>query len=95
MGVVPTPTDQTIKRKSLVDQEIKSSFKAGSSDQEPILAIKNFDRRRRWKYRAHYGDYPLYKQVLIGHNGRYVSPGQGWSTRFCYALVIDRVKGFP
>ena len=59
MGVVPTPTDQTIKRKSLVDQEIKSSFKAGSSDQEPILAIKNFDRRRRWKYRAHCGDYPL------------------------------------
>ena len=62
MGVVPTPTDQTIKRKSLVDQEIKSSFKAGSSDQEPILAIKNFDRRRRWKYRAHCCDYPLQLQ---------------------------------
>ena len=59
MGVVPTATNQTIKRKSLVDQEIKSSFKAGSSDQEPILAIKKFDRRRRWKYRAHCCDYPL------------------------------------
>ena len=48
-----------IKRKSLVDQEIKGCFKAGSSDQEQILAIKNFDRRRRWKYRVHSGDYPL------------------------------------
>ena len=58
-------TDQTIKRKNLVDQEIKSSFKVESSDQEPILAIKNFDRRRRWKYRAHCGDYPLrYDQLL-------------------------------
>ena len=52
-----------IKRKSLVDQEIKGCFKAGSSDQEQILAIKNFDRRRRWKYRVHSGDYPLTKKL--------------------------------
>ena len=37
----------TIKRKILVNQEIKGCFKAGSSDQEKILAIKNFDRRCR------------------------------------------------
>ena len=49
----------TIKCKILVDQEIKGCFKAGSSDQEQILAIKNFDRRRRWKYRVYSGDYPL------------------------------------
>ena len=36
-----------IKRKILVDQEIKGCFKAGSSDQKEILAIKNFDCRRR------------------------------------------------
>ena len=49
----------TIKRKILVDQEIKGCLKAGSSDQEQNLAIKNFDRRRRWKYRVYSGDYPL------------------------------------
>ena len=49
----------TIKRKKFVDQGIKRCFKAGSSDQEPVLAIKNFDRRRRWKYRAYGSDYPL------------------------------------
>ena len=37
----------TIKHKILVDQEIKGCFKAGSSDQEKILAIKNFHRRCR------------------------------------------------
>ena len=36
-----------IEHKILVDQEIKGCFKAGSSDQKQILAIKNFDRRRR------------------------------------------------
>ena len=47
----------TIKRKIfLVNQEINGCFKAGSSDQEQILAIKNFDRRRRWKYRVHSSD---------------------------------------
>ena len=49
----------TIKRNISVDQEINGCFKEGSSDQERILAIKNFDRRRRWKYRVHSGDYPL------------------------------------
>ena len=52
----------TIKRKILVDQEIKGCLKTGSSDQEQNLVIKNFDRRRRWKYRVHSGDYiPLVK----------------------------------
>ena len=49
----------TIKCKFLVDQEIKGCLKAGSSDQEQNLAIKNFDRRRRWKYKVYSGDYPL------------------------------------
>ena len=49
----------TTKRKILVDQEIKWCFKTGSSNQEQNLAIKNFDHRRRWKYRVHSGDYPL------------------------------------
>ena len=34
------------------------------SDQEPILAIKNFDRRRSWKYRVYCSDYPLCKRCL-------------------------------
>ena len=54
-----SPVRSTIKRKILVDQEIKGCLKAGSSDQEQNLAIKNFDRRRRWKYRIYSGDYPL------------------------------------
>ena len=49
----------TIKRRKFVDQGIKRCFKAGSIDQEPILAIKNFDRRRSWKYRVYCSDYPL------------------------------------
>ena len=42
-----------------VNQAIKRCTKARSSDQDRILVIKNFDRRHRWKYRAHCGDYPL------------------------------------
>ena len=50
-------TDQQASVGSLVDQGIKRCFKAGSSDQEASLAIKNFDRCRSWKYRAYCGDY--------------------------------------
>ena len=53
------PIDQEIKNKSQVNQAIKESFGVRSSDQELNLAIKIFDRRRRWKYSAHSGDYPL------------------------------------
>ena len=52
-------TDQQSSVGSLVDQGINRCFKAGSSDQDAILAIKKFDRRRSWKYRVYCGDYPL------------------------------------
>ena len=42
-----------------LDQAIKQASRIESRDQEGILAIKTFDRRRRWKYGAHSGDYPL------------------------------------
>ena len=50
---------QEIKNNSQVNQAIKESFRVRSSDQGLNLAIKIFDRRRRWKYGAHSGDYPL------------------------------------
>ena len=50
------PINQEIKSKSQVNQAIKESFRVRSSDQEINLAIKIFDRRRRWKYGAHSGD---------------------------------------
>jgi hypothetical protein len=51
---VQSLVQSTIKHKSWMDQEIQRCFKAGSSDQEQILAIKNFDRRHRWKLHTHY-----------------------------------------
>ena len=49
-------SDQQSSEHSSADQEIKKCFKAGSSNQGPNLVIKNFDRHRRWKYRACCGD---------------------------------------
>ena len=42
-------SDQQSSEHSSVDQEIKKCFKVGLGDQGPNLAIKNFDRRHRWK----------------------------------------------
>ena len=51
--------NQAIKALGKLDQAIKQASRNESRDQEGILAIKTFDRRRRWKYGAHSGDYPL------------------------------------
>ena len=49
------------QRSSVIFRSIKSSMGASKQDQ----AIKNFDRRCRWKYRVHSGDYPLQKSVFV------------------------------
>ena len=51
--------NQAIKALGKLDQAIKQASGNESRDQEGILAIKTFDRRRRWKYGVHSGDYPL------------------------------------
>ena len=95
-------TDQQSSVETFVDQGIKRCFKAGSSDQEPILAIKNFDRRRSWKYRAYCSDYPLLflliphtkgsiecNTVLIHRNVRAVGT---FLLYFCISLCKDTSK---
>ena len=57
--------DQRIKSANHRESRIKRCIKAGSSDQEPTLTIKTFDRRRRSKYRAYSGDYPLISYVIF------------------------------
>ena len=96
-------TRSMIKRKSSVDQEIKGCFKAGSSDREQILVIKNFDRRCRWKYRVHGGDYPLHTfctviamsyrlganilQSLFNIAGKFCAPPHRWCG-LCYLITF-------
>ena len=53
----------SIKSTNHDGSRIKSCIKAESSDQEPISAIKTFDRRHRSKYRAYSGDYPLWLEA--------------------------------
>ena len=52
-----TTRNQRIKK---LGQAIKQAPRYESSDQELILVIQNFDRRRWWKYGAYSGDYPLW-----------------------------------
>ena len=52
--------NQAIKALRKLDQAIKQASRNESRDQAGILAIKTFDRRRRWKYGVDSGDYPLY-----------------------------------
>ena len=54
-------------------QAIKQAPRYESSNQGVIFAIKIFDRRRRWKYGAYSGDYPLnmvifQKLIVIDHH---------------------------
>ena len=74
-------TDQQSSVETFIDQGIKRCFKAGSSDQEPILAIKNFDRRRSWKYRAYCGDYPLFKSASESRDEQRVKRDSGISSQ--------------
>ena len=52
--------NQAIKALGKLDQAIKQASRNESRDQAGILAIKTLDRRRRWKYGVHSGDYPLF-----------------------------------
>ena len=51
--------NQAIKALGTLDQAIKQASRNESRDKAGILAIKTFDRRRRWKYGVHSSDYPL------------------------------------
>ena len=68
-----------------VNQVIKRCTKARSSDQDRILVIKIFDRRRRWKYRAHCGDYPLIEW-------EYIKSSKLISTFDTFLLVMDELQ---
>ena len=52
--------NQAIKTLEKVDKAIKQASRDELNHQAFILTIKFLDRRRRWKYRAHSSDYPLY-----------------------------------
>ena len=69
--------NQAIKTPEKVDQTIKQAPRDESNDQALILTIKFLDRRRRWKYRAHSSDYPLYIITCVYTSIVYVSAGGG------------------
>ena len=56
---VYVPVNYKKSRDQGASQAIKVAQMYESNNQESILAIKLFDHRRSWKYRAYSGDYPL------------------------------------